>query len=732
MDELIASLTPLLPSDEIVYVGEQVSDIDSLRGSDRERKKQERKTESLLQIPDCADRERRDRLECDDIAWLRWYFGDGCGVEDPFTYKFTPQQIEMIHAIQHAITFGGDQAIAASRAEGKTTIAERLVLKAAITGRVSYTVLFASSGPLADNSIDTIRQSIAENERLAADYPEVCYPVQELENTPQRAHYQRASGNRHDNGQPYEMAELGYVWCGQEIIMPKVPGSPGAGSIIATRGLDAAVRGLKRRGKRPKLAIIDDPDSEDSSRSQEQAAKLERRIDGAIGGLGGQRSGIGRVMLTTLQSRVAVSYLYTDPKRKPTFKGRRYRFLLAKPQRADLWDEYVALRLDDLQQRDEHLVDLDPFGRRSHKFYTDRRAEMDAGAIVSNPNRFENMLLPDGTLKEESALQHYYNLIAKLGPEVVATEYDNDPPEESAVIESGLTPTRIQKQVSGYNRRKIPSGCVVLTQGMDVRKVAIHWVIRAWKPDGTGYVIDYGVHEVIGLTYGSDIGVDAAVTRAILSRMEACNETEYLTGDGERLPVKLTLCDAGWRTDAVYSACVQVGAGLMAVMGFGKSSGCTQASFRDQQHRTEDKKPGDGYFLSRRSRLWLVCADADRWKSWEHDRWMTAVEKPGCLYMFGQAHEMGDRMSDDQKGHHSYARHICNESEVDEPYRGVIRRVWKAKSDNTHWLDASYYCDVAARMMDIKIGSSMAAVSPAKRDPSQRMSLSAAAQPTRR
>lgn len=37
--------------------------------------------------------------------------------------------------------------------------------------------------------------------------------------------------------------------------------------------------------------------------------------------------------------------------------------------------------------------------------------------------------LPDGTRMEESALQHYYNEVARIGPEAVATEYDNDPPE---------------------------------------------------------------------------------------------------------------------------------------------------------------------------------------------------------------------------------------------------------------------------------------------------------------
>jgi hypothetical protein len=138
-------------------------------------------------------------------------------------------------------------------------------------------------------------------------------------------------------------------------------------------------------------------------------------------------------------------------------------------------------------------------------------------------------------------------------------------------------------------------------------------------------------------------------------------------------------------------------------MGVGKSAGCTQANFADVQRRSQDRKPGDGWFLSRKGRLWLVCADTDRWKAWEHDRWMTASSKPGCLTIFGEVSDRPDRLSADEKAHHSYARHICNEVEVEEPYQDTIRRRWKAKSENTHWLDASYYSDVAANMKGIRL-----------------------------
>jgi hypothetical protein len=141
----------------------------------------------------------------------------------------------------------------------------------------------------------------------------------------------------------------------------------------------------------------------------------------------------------------------------------------------------------------------------------------------------------------------------------------------------------------------------------------------------------------------------------------------------------------------------------MPIMGFGKSAGCTQANFHDVQKTVLDKQPGDGWFLSRKGRVWLVCADADRWKEWEHNRWLTAEDQPGCMTIFGQRSE-NDRLSPDEKEHHSYSRHICNEKEIEKLIRGTVKRVWMQKSDNNHWLDASYYSDVAGSMRGIKLG----------------------------
>lgn len=668
-------------------------------------RRRESRLSRTVAIPLCKSKRRRNRLEKDDAKWLLWYFAPGSGCESPFTYEFTIQQREMINAIREAITGGDDQAIAASRGEGKTTLFERMLLKYTLQGITTFAVLFAATGQAAQDSLESIKGEIEANDRLCADYPEVCVPVRALENTPNRAHYQTVAGTRHDNGKPFANASSKFSWCGQEIYFPKVPGSPSAGAIIATRGLDSAVRGLKKKGRRPDVAGIDDPDTEETARSPEQAAKLEARIDKAIAGLGSQTHRVARIMLTTLQNRNCVSYRFTNPDDKPSWHGKRFRFLVTPPNRVDLWDEYTLFRATDWKEGTS----------RAHEFYVANRDAMDAGAEIANPNRY--------THGELSALQHYYNEVARLGAEAVATEYDNDPPEEEEAKESGITAARIQARLSGYPRRVIPPECKWLSRGIDVKKEGLHWVVKAWRSDATNYVVDYGFFETHGTIYGSDEGVELAIRRAIIGCVEQSKDNPYCYLDSVALPIGATLVDSGWQTQAVYRACLEIGLGVFPAKGHGKSHGCATPRFSDSSEKTPTRRPGDGWFLTREvlfdggkpvGKVWLAHCDTDRWKSYEHARWLTPEGKPGAAYLYGQVEEgeytRGGRLPKQAKEHFSFAKHLTSEVETEDLVRGVLKRMWKVKTGRaqTHYLDASYLANVGGSMQGVRVLSGVA------------------------
>ena len=675
------------------------------RDRDARRKRDDRKAAKLVTIPPCGNKRRRKRLEKDDVAWLMWYFAPASGCESPFTYEFTLQQREMIKAIRDAILGGDDQALAASRGEGKTTLFERMLLKYTLQGLIKFSVLFAATGSAADDSLESIKVEIENNERLNEDYPEVCVPVRALENTPNRAHYQLVAGNRHDNRKPFRNVSSKFSWCGKEIYFPRVPGSPSSGAIIATRGLDSAVRGLKKKGLRPQVAGIDDPDTEETARSEEQAIKLETRIDRAIAGLGSQTRRVARIMLTTLQNRRCASWKFVNSEMKPNWHGKRFRFLVTPPDRMDLWDEYVQLKKQDWEQGTN----------AAHEFYVANRDSMDAGAEVANPNRYAQ--------GELSALQFYFNEVARIGPEAVATEYDNDPPDEELATDSGITASRIQYRLSGFPRGIVPPHCKTLSRGIDVMQGRLHWVVKAWASDATTYVVDYGV-------FNFDVnGIERSVRQAIVNYLHDSTDL-YAHPDGEIVPIGVTLVDSGWQTAAVYRACYDAGMGVFPSKGRGKSHGCASPSFSPCSQKTPTRRPGDGWFLAKedvaggtlRRHVWLAHCDTDRWKSFEHARWMTDEGKPGAGYVFGEitAEESKQtrRVPKAVKEHFSFAKHLTSEIETEDVVGGKVKRVWKTKTTHVqnHWFDASYLADVAASMQGIRLMGAIASRVIGKRD----------------
>jgi hypothetical protein len=267
-------------------------------------------------------------------------------------------------------------------------------------------------------------------------------------------------------------------------------------------------------------------------------------------------------------------------------------------------------------------------------------------------------------------------------------------------------------QLSGYPRLVVPPKCVLLTCGIDVRKSGLHYVVLGVEQDFTGHVILHDFHATHGTTYGIDDGVDIAIERALLDLHEQLKLQEWMKENGEILDLSLSLADSGYRQQAVYSAAAKIGDKFYPSRGHGKSEGCTQTNFSEQQQRTPDRKPFDGAFLTREGKIWLCHVDADRWKRFVHDRFLTAPGRPGCFDMFGVERSDGGRQTPDERAHQTFANQICNESEVDQVVKGVLRRRFKQKGQN-HFLDALALACAAASIRGIRLPLSSAA-KPAK------------------
>lgn len=670
-----------------------------------------------------ANPRRRKRALADHRVFLREYF------PDTFRQSWNPNREQIVEAIFDAVRYGADQAIAAPRGEGKSTITRCLTIYCVLAGLVRFPLLCAANGQFAEQMLDEIKSKLVHSRNLVADFPELL-PCAELDRVPARAANQQIAGH-HTNAE----------WLKNQIIFPSVPDlfcpkcgtyttefEPGrqwyycqkmvretdgrrvswrdagcgrrfkfrgffpfSGAVIATRGLNSPIRGVNVRDQRPDIVIIDDPETRESADSPLQTRNRERVIESDIGGLAGPDSKVSRLILCTTQNRHSLAWRFTDREEKPAFNGIRQRLLATEPERVDMWVEYV-------EQRRRDKTEGDRFGRTAYAFYLENRDEMDLGAVVTNPERYVADLCPDGTPQQVSALQFCYDTIADNGLDAFLTEYQNEPPEDENAVDE-LDPVVIRSRFSGYGRRVVPEGAAYLTAGVDVGKRALHWTVTAWFPNGTGFVVDYGVDE-FARSGETDGAIDAAIVRALDDRRDLWHgdgshdaRNVFAYDDGQVRRIDRVLIDAGYRTGAIYEFTRRAGAEYEPAMGYETDNA---AQFRGQS--TKRSKYGDGFKLTKQAAgLWLVVMESVAWKRWIHDRMREPVGAARSLTLFELA---GERLRDD---HTLYCKHITAEREEMEFRPGHPPRIrWSNVNRANHWLDATYMSAVAAARLGLR------------------------------
>lgn len=662
----------------------QGSQGEAQRQAKREWARQTQRDARDIEIRFPRDLKLRARLEKNIYRWLRHYFAE------LFFNAFNAQQKLMVQAVLHAARHGGDQSIAAPRGEGKTSIAECVVVYCILTGKLRFPLIVAATGPDANNILANIKRCFECNEELGEQYPEVCDPILALEGANQRANMQTCCGGHRTM----------LKWGTDRIVFPDVPAlkkngeevaSRCCGSVLMTRGLDSAIRGIRYGSLRPDLVLIDDPETRESVESETQIAKRIRTIEQDIGGLGGPGRRMARLMLCTIMNRRGVAYQYTDPAEHPSWRGVRYRLLVQPPEREDLWGEYVELRKASMSAAINESTSVDDAVKLATAFYAERRAEMDAGAMVANPHRYDPH-------HELSALQRCYNIICDQGKDAFLTEYQNDPPETMGPQESGIYPDLVASRLSGLPQSVVPPNCRLLTGAIDIGKTALHWCVTAWSKAGSGSVIDYGVHDVWPANRDSDQAVEIAIVQALFGLRDQLLAADYTTPDGEIIPIQCVLVDSGNWDKPVYEFVRSTGQKVFrASKGFGETSDGRRSFFRAPDKQTPEKRVGDHCFLAlqQAAGVSLVGLDSDYWKAWVHERFLTPeASQAGCLTLYGS----------DKRQHFAFAHHICAEIEVEEFVEGKgLKRYWKKVNRNNHWLDTLYMSCVAASLHGMKL-----------------------------
>ena len=253
---------------------------------DRERKAKQRATGRELHIPPPKNPERRMACLRDPELLLTTYF--------PKTYfePFTADRRDMLTSIWRAAQFGGDQAIAGTRGEGKTTLAMDGCFCLMLAGHSRFPVVIGKNQDAASDELRALRERIMESDEFVDDFPEIGFPLQAIGPSTANARLQTVGGQF-----------IGMYIGVKHFALPRITREqlPGwdvdpvsSGQVLGATGIDGRIRGFKFKAMRPTLAIIDDVEDKDSVRNPEQIAKIEEIIEQDIAGMGASAERIAR------------------------------------------------------------------------------------------------------------------------------------------------------------------------------------------------------------------------------------------------------------------------------------------------------------------------------------------------------------------------------------------------------------------------------------------------------
>lgn len=653
------------------------------------------------ELPPVADPERKKSCERNFRLFCENYF------PETFSLEWSPDHLRVIAKIERAVLSGGLFALALPRGSGKTSICETACIWAMLYGHREFVTLIGATETAAQEILESIQTELEVNEHLAEDFPEVSFPIGQLDGIANRC-----------AGQLYHGERTRITWTNNEIVLPTITGSKASGIVVRVAGITGRVRGMKYkrpdgRSVRPSLVIIDDPQTNESAGSLEQTRKRIRVLAGDILGLAGPGSKISGIMPCTIIRPGDMADIILNRQTHPDWNGEKTRMVYKFPVNMKLWEQYAELRAESLR--------ADGNFQKATEFYIANRAAMDAGAEVSWKARFNH--------DEVSALQHAMNL--KFQDEIAfASEYQNDPLPEETGGDALLSIDEICGKVNGLAKGRVPLKCDRMSMFVDVQKALLYYMVIAWAEDFTGAVIDYGTfpdqhrrefsladaNPTIQSLY-PDAGLEGGLYAALNALTEDYLGREWEREDGAMLKIERAMVDANWgqSTDIVYEFCRRSSYAGILLPSHGRYVGASSKPMTEYR-----KQPGDrlGFnwmmpSVAGKRAIRHVIYDTNHWKSFIHARLAVPTGDKGSLTLYGRIPGV----------HQLLAEHLTAEYRVKTQGRGRTVDEWKLKpqSHDNHWLDCVAGCAVCGSML----GAALPVTLPVRAAAKPRIKLSA-------
>ena len=632
-------------------------------------------------LPEVADPARRESCRTSLRLFCETYLGA------QFPMSWSDDHITAITRLETVGIDGGQFAFAMPRGSGKTTLCQATAIWATLYAHRRFVVLIGATEPAAEELLDAVRVELETNDLLAADFPEVCYPIGRLDGIVHRANGQHIDGER-----------TRMSWTAKEMVFPTVSGSKCSGIVIRVAGITGRVRGMRAvtsagESIRPDLVIVDDPQTDDSARSPSQNDYREKVLTSAVLGLSGPGKRIAAIMPCTVIVQGDMADRLLDRDRNPQWHGERAKLVYAFPTDEKKWDEYARIRREDLRSGGT--------GAAGTEYYRENRKAMDAGAKVGWEERFEP--------GELSAIQHAMNIRIDK-PHAFAAEYQNEPLAET--LASNLPEIVIDdviRKLSGTERLVVPRECDRLTAFIDVGSRVLWYAVVAWDRSFGGTIIDYGpwprqnraffaAHdarpnlETLYPTHQEPARVYEGL-RTLVSEVIGRRYVRDGTGESH---VERCLIDSGWMPDTIHKFCRESPLSAILLPSKGHAAG-PKATPIGEWAKRPGERIGWNWRLNPQTgggRGRLCVFDPNVWKTFTAERLLAPPGTPGALNLYGR----------ESYAHQLLADHFTAEYRQRSEGNGRTIDEWKLKptrKDN-HLFDAVVGAAVAASVQGLE------------------------------
>jgi hypothetical protein len=628
------------------------------------------------EMPPVADPKRRAACRLDFRLFCETYLAD------LFPLAWSPDHLTAIAKIEGAVLLGELFAFAMPRGSGKTTLSEAACLWAMLYGHRQFIVLVGADQTIASSMADSLKAQIENNDTLAEDFPEACYPVRCLDRIAQRA-----------KGQTYQGTPTEMQWAADQITLPWIKGSVSAGACVRVAGITGRIRGLKHTRPdgssiRPSLVLIDDPQTDESAASPSQCATREKILSGAILGLAGPGSKIAGLTTITVIRNDDLADRLLDRTRHPAWQGERSQLVYDWPTAEDLWLEYGELRRAG-QRSGAGTAEADAF-------YEERREAMDAGSRVAWPQRHNT--------DELSAIQHAWNLRIDRGDAAFFAEYQNLPLADH-VESDKLDKRQLAARVTNVPRGTVPGNHHRLTAFVDVQDRVLFWLVASWSDTFGGHVVSYGVYPDQGVTFfeagsakrtlaqaANGAGFEAALSAGLEHVTQTLIGRDWPREDGTAMRISQLMIDANWgkSTQTVRTFAKRSPFAGVILPSHGRGIGASSPALNDKGKARGDRL-GLNWRINQVQGQRSVTYDTNFWKTFTASRLRLATGDPEAIVFCAGEHDM-------------LWDHLTNEYPVrTESARGRVVDEWKLSGTRfeNHWWDCLVGSAVAASIQGV-------------------------------